>query len=65
VVETLREHRETCDIPIMILTAAMLTAEEKRKLNGRVAQILSRGSVGASDIVDLLRRTVARESGAA
>jgi signal transduction histidine kinase/CheY-like chemotaxis protein len=65
VVETLREHRETCDIPIMILTAAMLTAEEKRKLNGRVAQILSRGSVGASDIVGLLRRTVARESGAA
>jgi hypothetical protein len=42
----------------MILTAANLTDDDKRRLNGRVSQVLSRGSVGASDIVSLLKRTV-------
>ena len=58
VVEALRAREDTRETPIMILTAANLTDDDKRRLNGRVSQVLSRGSVGASDIVSLLKRTV-------
>jgi CheY-like chemotaxis protein len=64
VVEALRADRRTQDTPIMILTARHLTEEDKRHLNGHVSTILSRGSVGASDLVGLLQRVVA-QTGAA
>jgi len=63
VVEALRADAATREMPIMVLTAANLTAEDKRQLNGRVAKILRRGSVGASDIIGLLRRLVATGNG--
>jgi signal transduction histidine kinase/DNA-binding response OmpR family regulator len=63
VVEALRADATTREMPIMVLTAANLTEEDKRQLNGRVAKILRRGSVGASDIVGLLRRLVAPSNG--
>ena len=58
VVEALRSREDTRETPIMILSAANLTDDDKRRLNGRVSQVLRRGSVGASDIVSLLKRTV-------
>jgi signal transduction histidine kinase/CheY-like chemotaxis protein len=58
VVEALRADESTRDVPIMVLTAMNLTEEDKRVLNGRVSQVLSRGSVGTSDIVGLLKRVV-------
>jgi signal transduction histidine kinase/CheY-like chemotaxis protein len=63
VVEALRADEATRDTPIMVLTATNLTEADKRHLNGRVSQILSRGSVGSSDIVGLLRRVVAQRNG--
>jgi CheY-like chemotaxis protein len=65
VVEALRADPSTRDVPIMVLTATNLTEADKRLLNGRVSQILSRGSVATSDIVGLLQRVVAHRSGAA
>ena len=38
----------------MILTARHLTEADKRHLNGHVSTILSRGSVGAADLLGLL-----------
>jgi len=64
VVEALRSEESTRDTPIMVLTAMHLTEDDKRQLNGRVSQILSRGSLGRSDIVALLRRVVAHRNGA-
>jgi CheY-like chemotaxis protein/anti-sigma regulatory factor (Ser/Thr protein kinase) len=58
VVQALRADRRTQDTPIMILTARHLTEDDKRQLNGHVSTILSRGSVGASDLVGLLQRVV-------
>ncbi len=58
VVEALRADRRTRDTPIMIVTARHLTDDDKRQLNGHVSTILSRGSVGASDLVGLLQRIV-------
>jgi CheY-like chemotaxis protein/anti-sigma regulatory factor (Ser/Thr protein kinase) len=63
VVEALRADAATREMPIMVLTAANLTEEDKRQLNGRVARILRRESVGASDIVGILRRLVAPTNG--
>ncbi len=59
VVEALHSDRQTRDTPIMILTASTLSDSDKQRLNGRVSKILNRGSVGAADVIGLLRQTVA------
>ncbi len=63
VVEALRADESTRETPIMVVTAMSLTEADKRLLNGRVSEILSRGSVGTSDIVGLLKRVVAHRNG--
>jgi signal transduction histidine kinase/DNA-binding response OmpR family regulator len=63
VVEALRADAATRETPILVLTAANLTEADKRMLNGRVSDILKRGSVATSDIVDLLKRVVAHRNG--
>jgi signal transduction histidine kinase/CheY-like chemotaxis protein len=63
VVEALRADPSTRETPIMVVTATNLTEADKRSLNGRVSEILSRGSVGSSDIVGLLKRVVAHRNG--
>ncbi len=64
VVEALRADPETRETPIMVLTATNLTEDDKRSLNGRVSEILSRKSVASADIVGLLKRVVAHRNGA-
>jgi PAS domain S-box-containing protein len=59
VVEALHEDAVTRSIPIMILTAKDLTDDDKSQLNGNVAAILARGSTGAPDLLDWLRRLMA------
>jgi CheY-like chemotaxis protein/anti-sigma regulatory factor (Ser/Thr protein kinase) len=63
VVEALRADPSTRETPIMVLTATNLTEADRRHLNGRVSEILSRGSVASSDVVGLLRRVVAHRNG--
>lgn len=63
VVEALRADESTRETPILVLTAANLSEADKRMLNGRVSQILKRGSVATSDIVGLLKRVVAHRNG--
>ena len=58
VVEALRDDPRTRSIPVLILTAKNLTAEDKRLLNGHVAGILARGSTGAVDLLSWLRRVL-------
>jgi len=62
VVEALRADPRTKDTPIMILTARHLTEADKRHLNGHVSTILSRGSVGASDLLGLLHQVVEKRA---
>ena len=63
VVEALRADASTRETPILVLTAASLTDADKRMLNGRVSEILKRGTVASSDIVGLLKRVVAHRNG--
>jgi signal transduction histidine kinase/DNA-binding response OmpR family regulator len=60
VVETLRADDVTRSIPIMVLTAKKLTKGDKAALNGGVAAIFQRNSVGGAELVDWLRRFVAK-----
>ena len=63
VVEELRADERTRETPIMVVTAMTLTDADKRLLNGRVSQILTRGNVATTDIVGLLKRVIAQRNG--
>ena len=63
VVEALRADPKTSQTPIMILTARHLTEADKRLLNGHMATILSRSSVGAGDLLGLLKQVVDKANG--
>ncbi len=60
VVEALRGDDATRSIPIMVLTAKTLTAEDKQALNGHVAAIFQRQSVAGAELVDWIRQVVAK-----
>ena len=60
VVEALRADEATRAIPIMVLTAKELNAEDKRALNGYVAAVFQRNSVGGAELVEWLRGLVAK-----
>ena len=48
----MRSHAEWRDIPVLVVTAKDLTAEERSRLNGEVEQVLQKG---ASELDELLR----------
>jgi signal transduction histidine kinase/CheY-like chemotaxis protein len=60
VVAALKTEPTTRDIPILIITAKDLTAEDKRMLNGHVAAVLQKGTLGRVDLLtwldEMLRR---------
>ena len=60
VVEALRAEDATRSIPIMVLTAKMLTDDDKRALNGHVSGIFRRGSYAGPELVGWLRGIVAK-----
>ena len=58
-VAELRQREEWRTIPIVVLTAKDLTPEERQRLSGSVAQILSKGAYSHEDLLDEVRRCVA------
>jgi CheY-like chemotaxis protein len=62
VVEALRTFESTRSTPILMLAAPTLSEKDKRRISDQVADILSRGKVGSTEIVDHLR-AVANQSG--
>ena len=65
VVEQLRAEDQTRTIPIMVLTAKILTADDKRSLNGNVAAIFQRNSVAGAELIEWLRGIVLKTTPAA
>jgi CheY-like chemotaxis protein len=55
----LRQREEWRTIPLVVLTAKDLTPEERQRLNGSVAQILSKGAYSREALLDEVRRCVA------
>jgi PAS domain S-box-containing protein len=60
VVEALGTEEKTRSIPIMVLTAKVLTESEKSTLNRQVAAIFQRKSVAGAELTDWLRAIVAK-----
>ena len=50
-------HRE---IPVVVVTAADLTAEDHRRLNGGIEALLHKSACGREELLDALRELVGR-----
>ncbi|AWN45259.1 histidine kinase [Methylobacterium terrae] len=51
----LRDRPEWRDIPVVVLTAKDITAEDRRRLAGRADRILQKGHLGMADLAATLR----------
>ena len=62
VLDRLAQSPVTREMPIIIFTMKQLTAEEKQRLNGRIAQLAQKGTLSQKDVAamvkDALRRTL-------
>ena len=63
VVQRLKAHSSTAAIPIVVVTAKDLTAEERATLNGSVQRIVEKNALEAKDFVAEVRRAL-RQPGA-
>ena len=58
VARALRESEDTARIPILVLTAKDLSAEDRERLNGAVNAILAKSSFSTSELLAELRRAL-------
>jgi PAS domain S-box-containing protein len=58
VVAELRADERTRAVPILLITAHQLGADERRRLNGDVAAVLSKGSAQIEDLVNEIERVL-------
>jgi PAS domain S-box-containing protein len=59
-VSELQRHAELDFIPIIVLTAKDVTAEDRRRLDGSVERILRKGTFDQSELLQALRRCLRR-----
>ncbi len=57
--EALREREQWREIPVAVITAKELTPDDHRRLNGGVAQIVSKGRGRSRDVLNEVRTLVA------
>ena len=60
--ERLRRNPLAASIPVIVLTAKDLTPEDHRRLHGRVAEVLSKGSLNAVALLDQINAILAIKS---
>jgi hypothetical protein len=58
--DKLRDRPDATEIPVVVLTAMELTEEDRARLNGDVARVLSKGGGSAAELSRELRRLVGR-----
>ena len=58
VVEELKSHPDTLHIPIVIVTAKLLTAEDRAKLNGHVSRIMGKSEFNHGQFINEVRRAL-------
>ena len=54
----MRSHAEWRDIPVLVVTAKDLTAEERDRLNGDVERVLQKGSSELDEMLDEIGRVL-------
>jgi threonine synthase len=52
VLSRMKEHKETADIPVIVITAKDLTLQERRRLSGHVESLLQKGSYVDLEMLD-------------
>lgn len=57
--ERLRAEPGCDDIPIVVLTSKSLSPDEHRRLNGQVADILTKGAYQRNDLLEMVRKLTA------
>ncbi len=62
-VAKLREKESGRSIPILVITAKDVTAEDRTRLEGRVARILQKGSYGREDLLAEIQNLVGARAG--
>jgi len=62
-VARLRTHPTLSKIPVLVLTSKMLTPEDHARLNGRVLDVLSKGTTERNDLLEAVRRAQATRYG--
>ncbi len=58
VVDTLRENPRTADIPIIILTAKIVSADERKRLNGHIVAIAEKSGIDRAAFLSEVNRAV-------
>ncbi|MEO7319767.1 MAG: response regulator, partial [Chthoniobacteraceae bacterium] len=60
--QELRARPECHDIPVIVITARDLTAEDHQRLNGEVARIIQKGATSSEQLLAEVREILARET---
>jgi CheY-like chemotaxis protein len=60
--EELRGQEEYRGLPVIVLSSKELTGDDRRRLNGRVLQILQKGNTGREELLTTIRRLLLPES---
>jgi len=60
VLESLRHHPEASRIAILVLTAKLITAQDREQLRGRVQRILEKVDFQAAGLLAEVRRALAK-----
>jgi CheY-like chemotaxis protein len=55
-----RTRREWCNIPIVVMTAKDITAEDRARLDGKVSTILQKGASGREELLAEISKRIAR-----
>ncbi|MEJ5224388.1 MAG: pyridoxal-phosphate dependent enzyme [Anaerolineales bacterium] len=58
VIDALKSHPETAEIPVIVSTAKELTAEEKNLLKGRIQSLMQKGDFLSDEFLDEVRSLI-------
>jgi signal transduction histidine kinase/CheY-like chemotaxis protein len=62
VLEHLRARRNGHDVPVVVYTAMDLTADDRKRLNGGVVEVITKGAGDVHHVVSCVRRALARRT---
>lgn len=58
VMETMQQNKETCDIPIIVITAKELTRAEKERLKGHIQSLMQKGDFMSDELLDEVKALI-------
>ncbi len=62
VVDALRSDPRTREVPVVVLTSKTMTAEDKRRLNGRISYVASKAQFDSAQLIALVQRLTTEQA---